>query len=80
VIYRSECWYRYQAIIQRRGIDGSAVRTENSCCGARIMIGSPHAGAHVTAHIAYCVPLLKIADFLAAGVHVKILLADVSRS
>nr|ODN97741.1 phosphoribosylaminoimidazolesuccinocarboxamide synthase [Cryptococcus depauperatus CBS 7855] len=27
-------------------------------------------------HIAYCVPLLKIADFLAAGVHVKVLLAD----
>lgn len=27
-------------------------------------------------HIAYCVPLLKIADFLSAGVHVKILLAD----
>ncbi|WVQ82221.1 hypothetical protein IAT38_004349 [Cryptococcus sp. DSM 104549] len=26
-------------------------------------------------HIAYCVPLLKIADFLTAGVHVKILLA-----
>jgi hypothetical protein len=30
------------------------------------------------AHIAYCVPLLKIADFLTAGVHLKILLADVS--
>ncbi|GFZ44099.1 Phosphoribosylaminoimidazole-succinocarboxamide synthase [Saitozyma sp. JCM 24511] len=28
------------------------------------------------AHIAYCVPLLKIADFLTAGVHLKILLAD----
>ncbi|KAL0250655.1 phosphoribosylaminoimidazolesuccinocarboxamide synthase [Cryptococcus tetragattii IND107] len=28
-------------------------------------------------HIAYCVPLLKIADFLTAGVHVKVLLADV---
>jgi tyrosyl-tRNA synthetase len=28
-------------------------------------------------HIAYCVPLMKIADFLNAGVHVKILLADV---
>ncbi|KAK6910279.1 phosphoribosylaminoimidazolesuccinocarboxamide synthase [Kwoniella mangroviensis CBS 8507] len=28
-------------------------------------------------HIAYCVPLVKIADFLTAGVHVKILLADV---
>lgn len=27
-------------------------------------------------HIAYCVPLMKIADFLNAGVHVKILLAD----
>lgn len=27
------------------------------------------------AHIAYCVPLLKIADFLTAGVHVKVLLA-----
>ncbi|EIW70785.1 phosphoribosylaminoimidazolesuccinocarboxamide synthase [Tremella mesenterica] len=27
-------------------------------------------------HIAYCVPLLKIADFLTAGVNVKILLAD----
>nr|XP_019010815.1 phosphoribosylaminoimidazolesuccinocarboxamide synthase [Kwoniella pini CBS 10737]OCF49596.1 phosphoribosylaminoimidazolesuccinocarboxamide synthase [Kwoniella pini CBS 10737] len=27
-------------------------------------------------HIAYCVPLVKIADFLTAGVHVKILLAD----
>ncbi|KIR74425.1 phosphoribosylaminoimidazolesuccinocarboxamide synthase [Cryptococcus deuterogattii CA1014] len=26
-------------------------------------------------HIAYCVPLLKIADFLTAGVHVKVLLA-----
>lgn len=27
------------------------------------------------AHIAYCVPLLKIADFLTAGVNVKVLLA-----
>lgn len=27
------------------------------------------------AHIAYCVPLIKIADFLSAGVHVKVLLA-----
>lgn len=27
-------------------------------------------------HIAYCVPLMKIANFLNAGVHVKILLAD----
>ncbi|KAK4687343.1 phosphoribosylaminoimidazole-succinocarboxamide synthase, partial [Tremellales sp. Uapishka_1] len=26
-------------------------------------------------HIAYCVPLIKIADFLTAGVHVKVLLA-----
>lgn len=32
----------------------------------------------LVAHIAYCVPLLKIADFLTAGVHLKILLADVS--
>ncbi|GMK58017.1 hypothetical protein CspeluHIS016_0500490 [Cutaneotrichosporon spelunceum] len=28
-------------------------------------------------HIAYCVPLIKIADFLSAGVHVKVLLADI---
>ncbi|WVR07172.1 phosphoribosylaminoimidazolesuccinocarboxamide synthase [Kwoniella sp. DSM 27419] len=28
-------------------------------------------------HIAYCVPLMKIADLLNAGVHLKILLADV---
>ncbi|CAK9783584.1 hypothetical protein CC85DRAFT_287776 [Cutaneotrichosporon oleaginosum] len=28
-------------------------------------------------HIAYCVALIKIADFLSAGVHVKVLLADI---
>lgn len=28
--------------------------------------------ALTTAHIAYCVPLMKIADFLSAGVHVGI--------
>jgi len=29
------------------------------------------------AHIGYFVPLAKLADFLQAGVHVKVLLADV---
>ncbi|TIB80656.1 tyrosine tRNA ligase [Wallemia mellicola] len=38
--------------------------------------GSAPTGRH-TAHVGYFVPLVKIADFLRAGVEVKILLADI---